>query len=105
MLRYKRHVAPEASMRLVYSVRNAFDVIYRDELGDDAALTFTRVPPPGWEGHTGRIDAALVDPVLEQMATVFICGSNGFVEAASQLVLAAGVEPQRVLTERFGPTG
>jgi ferredoxin-NADP reductase len=105
MLRYKRLVAPDASMKLVYSVRNAFDVIYRDEVGDDALLTFTRVPPPGWEGHTGRIDAALVDPALEPMATVFICGTNGFTESASQLVLAAGVAPERILTERFGPTG
>ena len=34
-------------MRLVYSVRTAEDVIYADELGDDAVLTFTREPPDG----------------------------------------------------------
>ena len=38
-------------MRLVYSVRAADDVIYADELGDDAVLTFTREPPAGWSGH------------------------------------------------------
>jgi ferredoxin-NADP reductase len=105
MLRHKRRFMPELSMKLVYSVRNAFDVIYRDELDSDAVLTFTKVPPPGWDGHTGRIDAALIEAALEPMATVFICGTNGFAEAASQLALAAGVEPERILTERFGPTG
>jgi ferredoxin-NADP reductase len=35
----------------------------------------------------------------------FICGSNGFVETASELVISAGYEPQRVRTERFGPSG
>ena len=35
----------------------------------------------------------------------FICGSNGFVEAASRLLVDAGLDPARVRTERFGPTG
>jgi hypothetical protein len=35
----------------------------------------------------------------------FICGSNGFVETASQLALEAGFGPELVRTERFGPTG
>ena len=47
MLRHRRLVMPEAEMRLVYSVRTADDVIYADELGDDAVLTYTR-ERPGW---------------------------------------------------------
>jgi ferredoxin-NADP reductase len=35
----------------------------------------------------------------------FVCGSNGFVESASDLLLEAGYEPRRIRTERFGPTG
>ena len=54
MLRHRRRALPEAEMRLVYSVRTAGDVIYADELGDDAVLTYTREPPAGWTGHTGR---------------------------------------------------
>ena len=37
-------------MRLVYSVRTAEDVIYADELGDDAVLTYTREPPARLDG-------------------------------------------------------
>ena len=105
MLRHQRRTMPELPMRLVYSVRAAEDVIYADELGDDAILTFTREPPAGWTGHTGHIDASLIAEVGVQPAIVFICGSHGFTEAASELALDAGFEPQQVRTERFGPTG
>jgi ferredoxin-NADP reductase len=36
---------------------------------------------------------------------VFVCGPTGFVEAAANLLVAQGHEPQRIRTERFGPTG
>ena len=80
-------------------------MIYADELGDDAALTFTREPPEGWSGHTGRIDPALIADVADPSGTAFICGSNGFVETAAALALEAGFETRQVRTERFGPTG
>lgn len=106
MLRHRRLTKPESPMRLLYSVRSAEDVIYADELGDDAALTFTREPPVGWTGHTGRIDSTLfADAGPGPGATAFICGSNGFVESASRLALEAGIDGQRIRTERFGPTG
>ena len=92
-------------MRLVYSVRTAADVIYADELGDDAVLTFTREPPAGWDGHTGRLDAALVGEAAAGAMTAYVCGSNGFVESASTLLIDAGIDPARIRTERFGPTG
>jgi ferredoxin-NADP reductase len=105
ILRHRRRVMPELPMRLVYSVRSAEDVIYADELGDDALLTFTRRPPEGWTGHTGRIDPDLIADASVDGGTVFICGSNPFVETASGLALGAGFRPQEVRTERFGPTG
>ena len=105
ILRHRRRTMPELPMRLVYSVRSAEDVIYADELGDDAVLTFTREPPEGWTGHTGRIDTDVIGDAEAEMGTAFVCGSNGFVESASELLLAAGFEPERILTERFGPTG
>ena len=105
MLRHRHRTMPELEMRLVYSVRSAEDVIYGNELGDDALLTFTRQPPEGWSGHTGRLDASLIAEAGVDKGIAFICGSNGFVETASQLALEAGFEPERVRTERFGPTG
>ena len=60
MLRHRRRTMPDLPMRLVYSVRTPEDVIYADELGDETTLTYTREPPAGWTGHTGRIDAELL---------------------------------------------
>ena len=105
MLRHRRLTMPEIPMRLVYSVRSAGDVIYADELGDDTLLTFTREPPEGWSGHTGHIDARLIDEASFASGPAFICGSNGFVETAGRLMIEAGMAPQRIRTERFGPTG
>jgi ferredoxin-NADP reductase len=107
MLRHRRRTMPELPMRLVYSVRAAEDVIYADELGEDALLTFTRAAPEGWGGHRGRIDEALIAQSATSLTSgiAFVCGSNGFVESATGLLLESGFEPQRIRTERFGPTG
>lgn len=113
MLLHRRRTMPELRMRLVYSVRSAEDLIYADQLGDETLFTFTREPPAGWAGRTGRIDTALVEQALSDLGdtgdmrstTAFICGSNGFVEAAGELALEAGIEPRRIRTERFGPSG
>jgi ferredoxin-NADP reductase len=105
MLRHRRRTMPELEMALVYSVRTAEDVIFADELGDETELTFTREPPAGWSGHTGRIDAEMIQSAGLEEGTVFVCGTNGFVESAVELVLAQGFDPKRVRTERFGPSG
>jgi ferredoxin-NADP reductase len=104
ILRHRRRTMPELPMRLVYSVRTAQDVIFAGELGDDALVTYTREPPPGWAGHTGRIDAELVASAGIDHGIAFVCGSNGFVEAGVELALEAGFDPRQVRTERFGPT-
>jgi ferredoxin-NADP reductase len=105
MLRHRRRTMPELEMRLVYSVRSAEDVIYADELGQDTLLTFTRESPEGWTGHAGRIDSSLIAEAAGGPGTAFVCGSNGFVEAAARLLLDAGFDPDEIRTERFGPTG
>jgi len=107
MLRHRRRVAPDAPMRLLYSVREADDVIFADELADDpdVVLTYTRRAPDGWGGHTGRIDARLVAAAGVGAMTAYVCGSNGFVESATALLLDAGLAPERIRTERFGPSG
>ena len=84
----------------MYSVR-----IYADELGDGAVITFTRQPPDGWTGHRGRIDSAPIAEAGVHSGIVFICGSNPFVDAAADLGLGAGLRPEQIRTERFGPTG
>src|SRR3954471_15215924 len=72
ILRHRRRTMPELQMRLIYSVRSAEDVIYADEIADDAVLTFTREPPEGWGGHRGRIDAGLIAEASVDSGTAFV---------------------------------
>ena len=105
MLRHRTRTMPELGMRLVYSVRTGEDVIYADELPGDTLLTFSREPPAGWSGHVGRIDPGLLAEAIDGVGIAFVCGSDGFVETASRLLLDAGLDPRSIKTERFGPTG
>jgi len=104
MLRHRRRTMPELDMRLVYSVRYPDDLIYGSEIGGDAALTYTREAPEGWSGHTGHVDAELMRGPADGARLAFVCGSNGFVETASSLLLELGMEANVIRTERFGPT-
>jgi ferredoxin-NADP reductase len=105
ILRHRRRTMPELPMRLVYSVRSAEDVIYADELGEETTLTYTREAPDGWSGHTGRIDSSMFRDDEMAAGPAFICGTNGFVETASSLLLETGYPAGRIRTERFGPSG
>ena len=105
ILRHRRRTMPELPMRLVYSIRTADDVIYADELGEEATLTYTKQPPEDWSGHTGYIDASMIGAPEDASALAYACGSNGFVETATGLLLEAGYDPRLIRTERFSPTG
>ena len=54
-----------------------------------------------------RLDAAALAEVAFPPAAnpaIFVCGPSGFVEAAADLLVAAGHAPGTIKTERFGPT-
>jgi ferredoxin-NADP reductase len=114
MLRHWAAGGREASARLLYSSRTLQDVIYREELervaeqGAGVQLTLTRESPPGWTGHRGRVDRNLLAEVAwppERRPLIYVCGPTAFVEAVAEALVAAGHEPGRIKTERFGPTG
>ncbi len=115
MLRHWAATGTPVPARLLYSARTPEDVIFHDELvalaraGDFRLdLALTRACPPDWEGHRGRIDGALVEAATwppRDRPRVYICGLTGFVEAAAELLVAAGHPPQSIRTERFGATG
>src|SRR6266511_3680210 len=71
-------------------------------------LVYTRGAPEGWGGPVGRLDASKLAtlgwPPSDRPAC-FVCGPTGFVEAVADLLVDQGHDPQRIKTERFGPTG
>jgi ferredoxin-NADP reductase len=113
ILRHRQRAGSDVPVRLLYSARALPDVIYRDELdryGDGAQVsyTLTRSQPPGWTGHRGRVDQALLTQVAwaaEANPLAFICGPTSFVETAAAGLVGLGYPPDRVKTERFGATG
>ncbi|HEY5986022.1 MAG TPA: ferredoxin reductase [Streptosporangiaceae bacterium] len=116
MIRTRAVAASQAPFRLVCSAREPAWVLYREELrqragaGSGLAVTyaFTRVTPPGSARPAGRIDADLLTAAgwtPGDAPDVFVCGPTGFVEAAATLLVDIGHSPQRIKTERFGPTG
>ena len=116
MLRHRLRSGNTVPAALLYSARTRADVIYHEELGKLAQrdpgftlrVTLTRDRDPDWTGAVGRIDLPTVRSQLERLggvADVYVCGSTGFVEAASALLVEAGQPPEAIRTERFGPTG
>ena len=54
--------------------------------------------------RSGHVDADLLREPAAGAQLAFVCGSNGFVETASGLLLDLGMQPGAIRTERFGPT-
>ena len=116
MLRHRAAARSRIPARLLYSSRTVEEIFYRDELqrmaAGDADLeiiqTLTREQPAGWTGRTGRIDGDLLASVawgLQERPLSYICGPTSMVEATASLLQAQGHAPERLKTERFGPTG
>jgi hypothetical protein len=72
--------------------------------GPGTTVVYTREPPPGFARPAGRLTADDIAPLLVPDVTAYVCGSSGFAEAASHLVVDLGVPVHRVRVERFGPT-
>jgi ferredoxin-NADP reductase len=104
-----------APIRLLYSSRELDDVIYHKELTDRAdhdgvsvQLALTRRWPDDWQGHRGRINRQLLEELAwpaDQQPLVYVCGPSSFVEVVAESLVLSGHQPDRIKTERFGPTG
>ena len=102
--------------RVLYSVRTAEDIIFRERLEawerqDPAlavSLTLTRSAPSDWKGHRGRIDAAMLRELAFDAAEApiaYVCGPTAMVEHVADALVSVGYPAGRVRTERFGPSG
>jgi ferredoxin-NADP reductase len=116
MIRHRQRAGSTTPTRLLFSSRHLEEVIYRDELDRLAAEenglgvvhTLTRSQPAGWSGYARRIDDRMLAEVLEPLgiaSRVYICGPTALVETAANALVRLGLPPDRVRTERFGPTG
>lgn len=116
MIRHRVAAGSKIPTRLLYSSRTPEDVIYFDELerlratqnGLEIFHTFTRSQPPNWTGYARRIDNVMLKEMagpLGQSAQTFVCGPTLLVEAVANGLVQVGIRPDRIKTERFGPSG
>jgi len=114
MIRTRAAAGDDTETHLLYSARSQDDLIYRDELGRSTAgglsvaHTLTRSQPAGWTGYTRRVDREMLVEVGRGAAehpTVYVCGPTPFVETVAETLVQLGHTPDRIKTERFGPTG
>jgi ferredoxin-NADP reductase len=116
MIRHRANSGNKVPTKLLYSSRSYDDVIYREELdqisANDSSLrvihTLTRRQPENWISYSRRIDRAMLadtawPPAEKPLA--FTCGPTAVVEKVATHLLELGYEPERIKTERFGPTG
>jgi len=106
ILQLTRHIRRPDLVRLVVSVRSPDDLYYADELpGPETTVVYTRAGPATASRPAGRLNVEDLRPALLDEATVYICGSTGFADAASNLCLQLGMPTSRIRVERFGPSG
>lgn len=114
MIRQRRTPSPAVPTALLLSARTAEDVLFADELhsievSDPTfvlALAITREQPARPSDFGRRIDGAMVQDIVarlhQQPSHVFACGSNGFVNIATEGALLAGLDASSIKTERYG---
>ncbi|HJQ77724.1 MAG TPA: ferredoxin reductase [Acidimicrobiia bacterium] len=114
MIRANAATPDPVPTKLLYSARAPEDLIYRPELeelaGDRLEVTYalTRSRPAGLAAYDRRVDRAILEEATSppgDLPRIFVCGPTGFVETVADTLVAIGHQPDRVKTERFGPTG
>lgn len=114
MIRQRRALAQRVPTTLLLSARTAKDVLFSEELHSIEAdypafvlaLAITRETPVRASDFGRRIDGPMVQDVLDRLPQkprrVFVCGSNGFVNIATDGALLAGLDAASIKTERYG---
>ncbi len=105
----------ETRITVLYSVRTAKDIIFREAFEELARenprvafrVTCTRMPAEdgSWTGRRGRIDGAWIREQVEDSARAvfYACGPNEMVDAAERLVVEGlGIPKERMKTEKWG---
>ncbi|MCX4098849.1 ferredoxin reductase [Nocardia sp. alder85J] len=98
MLRHHRTLDLKVPLHLVVSVRDRESLPYASEFGPETTVVLSRT-----EGrlHAGQLAAPLSHPP-DGGWEAYVCGSNGFAEHASRLLVTGGQPRDRIRIERFG---
>ena len=105
MLRLARQSGRSDLLRMAVSVRTPDDLYYPLELpGPETTIAYTRAAPPSSTRPASRLSEQDLAPLLLPDSTAFVCGSPGFADFASGLLMGLGQPVEGIRVERFGPT-
>jgi len=111
ILRYIGDLQLATPVTLVYCVRTSADIIFQSELArlSRSIANFKyevclSQPDPTWTGHSGRLTEAFVAQQVSDLTshTFFLCGPEGFMDNARQILSTLGVSQDQILQESFG---
>ena len=104
MLRHARDIERTDLVRIAVSARTLAELPYAEELvAAGAQIALTR--EDGIGRPRSRLTVVDLAPLVNPDATYYVCGSTGFAEAASMLLMDVAVPAAAVRVERFGPSG
>ena len=114
MIRHQQDSAPTVPLVLLLSARTWDNILYRDQLlemdrlsrGFNLALALTRESPKRNGDFGRRVDNAMVAEILQRLPAppklVYVCGSNPFVNVATDGIISCNVPAKNIRTERYG---
>ena len=106
MLRLARATGRSSLVRLIVSARSPETLYYADEIpGPETNVVYTRQAPDSARRPPGRLTADDLAPLIRPDDTAFVCGSSGFADHASHLLVDLGLPAASIRVERFGATG
>ncbi|MEP6853264.1 MAG: FAD-binding oxidoreductase [bacterium] len=95
---------PTGRLRLAVSARRLSLLPYAEEFEAAGATIALTADADGVRRSVGRLGWADLAPLVDEAQTALVCGSAGFAEAMSRLLVDRGVPAGDVRVERFGPS-
>ncbi len=110
---------PGSTVDLIFANRNQSSIIYAQELKAwtekmNGRLKIHHVlsqPNPGWNGHTGRCESALINKILTEslphqlnQVEAYLCGPCQFMENFIEALSKKGLSKEQIHTEAFTST-
>ena len=112
ILRQMQATGDARPVALLYGNRVEEQIVYRDELeklSAEAGVTVSHVlsePSAAWRGGTGLVDAESIAAAFDGFSdarewTYLLCGPPAMIDSAEAALLARGVKPKSIRSERF----
>lgn len=105
MIKWLHDNQEHRTIHLIYAANNIEDVAFRDLFNDYGAPTdiVLSSPPPKWEGHAGRLDAAAILNLAPDVddKLYYLSGPEIMVESLEKDLLANGLPKDRIVGDFF----